>query len=168
MKLDTYNNPIYETSDLIKLLYSGNGNRLEDLVVSNCPEVHQLAEHAMLDLKIHCEDQPVSIEQYDAVAQNNWMMPDEYRAFDPLNYCLNCATTQEEINRIHQEYAIFEQKQMVTLLKVLKYLVDTFRQHNVVWGVGRGSSVSSYILFLLGVHKIDSIKYNLDYTEFLR
>jgi DNA polymerase III alpha subunit len=37
-----------------------------------------------------------------------------------------------------------------------------------VWGVGRGSSVASYVLFLIGVHRIDSMKYNLDYKEFLR
>ena len=35
-------------------------------------------------------------------------------------------------------------------------------------GVGRGSSVASYILYLIGVHRIDSIKYNLDWKEFLR
>jgi DNA polymerase III alpha subunit len=41
-------------------------------------------------------------------------------------------------------------------------------QNNVVWGVGRGSSVASYVLYLLGVHKIDSLKYNLDIHEFLK
>jgi DNA polymerase III alpha subunit len=50
----------------------------------------------------------------------------------------------------------------------MKYLVDTLRKNNVVWGVGRGSSVASYILYLIGVHKVDSIKYNLDINEFLK
>jgi len=50
----------------------------------------------------------------------------------------------------------------------LKYLVDTLRKNNVIWGVGRGSSVASYVLFLLGVHKIDSLYYNLDIEEFLK
>jgi len=49
-----------------------------------------------------------------------------------------------------------------------KYFVDTMQANNVVWGVGRGSSVASYVLYLIGVHKIDSIKYNLDWQEFLR
>jgi len=57
---------------------------------------------------------------------------------------------------------------MLDLLKWLKYLVDTMRQNNIVWGVGRGSSVSSYVLYMLGVHKIDSLKYNLDFKEFMR
>ena len=57
---------------------------------------------------------------------------------------------------------------MIDLLCYLKYLVDTMREHNIVWGVGRGSSVASYCLYLLGVHKIDSIKYELDIREFLK
>jgi DNA polymerase III alpha subunit len=42
------------------------------------------------------------------------------------------------------------------------------RKENIVWGVGRGSSVASYVLYLIGVHKIDSLYYNLDVEEFLR
>ena len=57
---------------------------------------------------------------------------------------------------------------MIELLHFMKYLVDTLRKNNVVWGVGRGSSVASYILYLIGVHKVDSIKYNLDINEFLK
>jgi DNA polymerase III alpha subunit len=54
------------------------------------------------------------------------------------------------------------------LLKYLKYLVDTMRENKIVWGVGRGSSVASYALYLIGVHKVDSIKYQLDINEFLK
>ena len=54
------------------------------------------------------------------------------------------------------------------VLQFLKYMVDTLRENNIVWGVGRGSSVASYVLYLLGVHKVNSIKYDLDPTEFLR
>ena len=50
----------------------------------------------------------------------------------------------------------------------MKYLVDTLRKNNIIWGVGRGSSVASYVLYLLGVHRIDSLYYDLDITEFLK
>ena len=53
-------------------------------------------------------------------------------------------------------------------MQFLIYFVDTIRANNVVWGVGRGSSVSSFCLFLIGVHKINPLLYNLDYREFLR
>jgi len=62
----------------------------------------------------------------------------------------------------------YKKYNMLDVLKFLKYLVDFMQQENLVFGVGRGSSVASYVLFLLGVHRIDSIKYNLDITEFLK
>jgi len=57
---------------------------------------------------------------------------------------------------------------LFNLLRYLKYLVDTMKSNNIIWGVGRGSSVASYVLYLLGVHRVDSMYYDLDPTEFLR
>jgi len=54
------------------------------------------------------------------------------------------------------------------LLKFLTYLVDVMRENNIIWGVGRGSSVSSFVLYKLGVHRIDSMYYKLEIDEFLR
>ena len=47
------------------------------------------------------------------------------------------------------------------------YLVDYMRDNNILWGVGRGSS-ASYVLYLIGIHKINSIQFGLDWREFLR
>jgi DNA polymerase III alpha subunit len=69
---------------------------------------------------------------------------------------------------VQEELEAFRIRNLLPLLKALKYLVDTMRQNNIVWGVGRGSSVASYVLFLMEVHRIDSLKYNLDWREFLR
>jgi DNA polymerase III alpha subunit len=74
----------------------------------------------------------------------------------------------EQKVRVTEELTLFAQHNMIPLLKYLKYLVDTMRKNNIVWGVGRGSSVASYCLYLIGVHKIDSIKYSLDIKEFLK
>jgi DNA polymerase III alpha subunit len=62
----------------------------------------------------------------------------------------------------------FQARDMMPLLNFLLYMVDTMRENNIVWGVGRGSSVASYVLYLIGVHRINSMKYNLDYKEFFR
>ena len=69
---------------------------------------------------------------------------------------------------MNEELAEFERREMFDLLRYMIYLVDFMRENNIIWGVGRGSSVASYVLYLIGVHKIDSIKYNLDWREFLR
>jgi DNA polymerase III alpha subunit len=75
---------------------------------------------------------------------------------------------KENYQRLIEELEEFRARNMLPLLKVLKYVVDTLRSNNVLWGVGRGSSVASYVLYLLGVHRIDSVKYKLDWREFLR
>jgi DNA polymerase III alpha subunit len=63
---------------------------------------------------------------------------------------------------------LFQERNLFDLLRYLKYLVDVMNQHEVIWGVGRGSSVASYVLYKLGVHRIDSMFYDLDPQEFLR
>ena len=66
------------------------------------------------------------------------------------------------------ELAEFKARNLFPILQLLIYIIDTMRKNNLVWGVGRGSSVASYILYLLGVHKVDSVKYNLNIKEFLK
>ena len=62
----------------------------------------------------------------------------------------------------------YQERNLFDLLRYLKYLVDLMRKNRLIWGVGRGSSVASYVLYLLGVHRIDSMYYDLDPSEFLR
>ena len=70
--------------------------------------------------------------------------------------------------RTCEELTEYDRRNMFDLLKYMVYLVDFMREHNIVWGVGRGSSVSSYVLYLIGVHKVDSCQFDLDYHEFMR
>ena len=70
--------------------------------------------------------------------------------------------------RVEQEYLLFEKKNFIKVLQFLIYFIDTLRENNIVWGVGRGSSVASFCLFLIGVHKINPLQYNLNIAEFLR
>jgi len=77
-------------------------------------------------------------------------------------------SSDAELQRVGQELMLFQERNMFNLLRYLKYLVDTMRTHNIVWGVGRGSSVSSFVLFLIGVHRINSLYYDLSIDEFLK
>jgi DNA polymerase III alpha subunit len=110
----------------------------------------------------------ISLDQFDTNLQNKWFMPEEYKSFNIVEYLLSLCKTEVETNRVLEELELFVQYDMIELLGYLKYLVDTMRENNIVWGVGRGSSVASYSLYLLGVHKIDSIKFELDIREFLK
>ena len=100
--------------------------------------------------------------------QNTWFMPDEYKNMDIAKWLLEQAKHDTELQRTGQELLMYAERDMLDLLRYLKYLVDTLRHNNIVWGVGRGSSVASFVLYLIGVHKINSITYNLDIAEFIR
>lgn len=102
------------------------------------------------------------------VDPNNWFIPNEYKNFDVESYCLNSCTTEQEKSRVLLELDLYKKNNFIPVLRSIKYVVDTLRKNNIVWGVGRGSSVASYVLFILGVHKIDSIKYNIPIDEFFK
>jgi len=127
-----------------------------DLDLENIPE---LLEYAPLD---------ITIDEFDSIYQNTWYMPDEYKNFDIVKYVLDLCKTDQELQRVGDELLKFQERDLFVLLCYCKYLVDTMRKHNIVWGVGRGSSVSSYVLYLIGVHRINSIFYDLDIDEFLK
>lgn len=110
----------------------------------------------------------ITPEQFHGIKTNKWMMPESYLALDIEDYILSLCDTMEEKDRVIMELRLFNERGMYDLLRLLVYMVDHFREHNYIWGVGRGSSVSSYCLFLIGVHKVDSLKYDLDITEFLK
>ena len=98
-----------------------------------------------------------------------WNMPDEYRSLNIKTYIAdNYNLNAEQWQRVQLELNEFEQRNLTDLLKFLVYFIDTVRTNNIVYGVGRGSSIASYVLYLLKIHRIDSFKYNLDIKEFLK
>jgi DNA polymerase III alpha subunit len=87
---------------------------------------------------------------------------------DILDWVSQQCSTPETQARVAEELRLFAKHDMIPVLKTMKYIVDTLRANNIVWGVGRGSSVASYVLHVIGVHKIDSIKYNIPIEEFFK
>jgi DNA polymerase III alpha subunit len=103
----------------------------------------------------------------NAIDSNHWFIPNDYCPnLTEMLYAL-CETDAQR-DRVSQELELYIKHGMYDILHVMKYIVDTLRENNVVWGVGRGSSVASYVLYLIGVHKIDSIKYKLPIEEFFK
>ena len=110
----------------------------------------------------------LSVEEFDRQNQQQWHMPEEYKKLDIAEHVLSLCTTDAQLQRVGHELLLYQVKDLFNLLRYLKYLVDTMKQHGIIWGVGRGSSVASYVLYLLEVHRIDSLYYDLDPEEFLR
>jgi len=109
-----------------------------------------------------------SKDQYIDSCINTWYIPEEYANVDIETLVYNRCNTDAERDRVQMEFVLYKERNLLPLLCFLNYFIDTLRKNSVLWGVGRGSSVSSYILYLLGVHRINSIKYNLDIGEFLK
>lgn len=109
----------------------------------------------------------------------DWNIPEYYKSLNLYDYILdkfytiidgydlNSQYVTDRINRILLELKMFQQYNMDSLLRVVIYIVDIFKTNNIVWGVGRGSSVSSYILYIIGIHDVDSVEYDLDIRDFL-
>lgn len=110
------------------------------------------------------------IENPFVLAEDNlsWNIPQEYKGLDIENFLLSKCSTDKQLSRVKLELSLFKERDLFDLLRFLVYFMDTIKSNNVIYGVGRGSSVASYCLYLLGVHRVDSLKYNLDIKEFLK
>lgn len=170
MRLDKYSNPIFNENDLFDAIYRGYQFSPNDtFIVESRTDSIKLLESQLGFKFLEPYETHFEIKDYDLACQSIWNMPEEYKQLDIEDWIRNqCPPWDPECSRIEEELGAFKQRNMLDLLRWLKYFVDTCRKENVVWGVGRGSSVASYVLYLLGVHKIDSLKYNLDWREFLR
>ena len=173
MKTTDLGQVILSEQDIFQGLYSGKITSLSGLNIDDAAVVEQFnaarKQNAdpVPDLALF-EQTVDNIKEFDSKNQENWFMGESYKDMDIAKWLVEQCTTAEELDRVGQELMLFVQHDMIEVLKYLKYLVDTMRQNNIVWGVGRGSSVASYCLYLIGVHKVNSIKYELDIHEFLK
>ena len=170
MKYDQYGQTYTTSSELCDLLYKNPKLDISLFQVEDSLEYNRsVAElHAELDLLDSYHNIDMSVEEFDRVLQSNWRMPVEYKELDIAAYVLGLCKEEHELQRVGEELILYQERNLFDLLRYLKYLIDTLRKNNIVWGVGRGSSVASYVLFLIGVHKIDSVYYNLNIDEFLK
>ena len=172
MKYDDYGRSYTTESELCDLLYQNPGLDLNLFLVDDQDRYNKSVHD------LHLQDEmPIlkgytsinwSIDEFDSFNQQHWQMPKEYKQLDIAEYILGLCKTQPELQRVGAELLLYQERDLFNLLRYLKYFVDTMRANNVVWGLGRGSSVASYVLYLLGVHKINSLYYDLPIEEFLK
>lgn len=168
MRTDQYGQIILSEDDICSL-YLQDPQRLPvnaftDQLISLDPELEITSIGKLLEYVESNE----TLDEFDERLQSVWYMPDEYKNLDIAEWVLSQCKTDEELQRVGHELMLFLDRNLFPLLQYLLYLVTTMRHNNIVWGVGRGSSVSSYVLFLIGVHKIDSIYFGLEIEDFLK
>jgi len=173
MKINQFSEQIYDQEDLINLVMAGHDvNQYPDMLVNHTVDLETAAlilEHVPTFVRYdEAARDSMTQEQFDRRCQSRWYMPQEYQGLDIAAHVLSLCQTDQELQRAGQELLLFQERDLFNLLRYLKFLVDVLRANRCIWGVGRGSSVASYVLYLLGVHRINSLYYDLDPQEFLR
>jgi len=170
MKQNKFGELIFSEPDVADLLMQGRDPAdLAGLIVENTMDMSSWSDFItpLPDWKQQ-KSHTCSVAEFHQQQQQTWHMPDEYKNLDIAQHVLDLCQTQEELQRCGQELLLYQERDLFELLKYLKYLVDVMKHNQVIWGVGRGSSVASYVLYKLGIHRINSMYYNLDPGEFLR
>lgn len=170
MRTNQADQVVVTEDDFVEILYRGQD--VNHLVVEDSAWVERYKRMCTLfelPEQVSWENEStLPREEYIAKCLADWNLPESYQAFDVENYVLSKCTTQAQQERVQLELKEFETRNMTPVLRFLKYFVDTMQENGLVWGVGRGSSVASYVLYLLGLHRVDSIAYDLDIKEFLK
>ncbi len=108
-----------------------------------------------------------SEETYD------WNVPKKYQELD-IRKLLHDAllkkglTSDEYIQRAATEVTEADKRGMFPFIRCLIYIRDRFRENDVVWGVGRGSSCACLIFFLFDINRVDPVKYEIPMEEFFK
>ena len=162
--LDKHNRYISDENTGIEMLYKGV--ELSNAEFGNSTDIVKFQQFANdLDvnlLKILGDD------DYDRI--NTYNIPEHYKSLDVKEYVRQLVSDgdSDQTGRVEMELTMFEERNLFPVIQILIYIIETMRKHKLVWGVGRGSSVASYILYLIGVHKVNSLTYNLNIEEFLK
>lgn len=149
-----YNNIVYESEGVIELLNKFGYVPSGILYDFDDPDI-----------------QEYNPEQGDFIIvedmRNNWLIPDEYLELDIKSYILDKCENEIEVKRAEYELELFEKIGQLNILKLAKYLVDTMYDNDVIWGIGRGSSVACFCLYLIGLNLVNPIEFDIPFSEFI-
>jgi len=170
MVIDEFGNCYLTESEAIETLYRNPSIDISTITMEDPTVYNESVEKTRINFgKIRYYVKPtVSIKEFDETNQNTWHMPGEFKSIDIVDYVVGQCSNNQEVTRALEELYVYQKLNKLDLLKYMLYLVSVARLHNVVIGVGRGSSVSSFVLYLLGVHKINPLEFNIPMTDFLK
>lgn len=171
MKQNKFGELIFSESDICNLIMQGRDPMtLDGMLVDDTVQVEK--PHGLFDnfpqFMRPDYDSDTTVAEWHGRQQRNWHMPEEYKNMDIAAHVLGLCNNEAELQRCGAELLLYQERNLFDLLRYLAYLVTVMQDNRIIWGVGRGSSVASYVLYKLGVHRIDSMYYDLDPQEFLR
>lgn len=152
---------------------------LEDFIVKGVDVSRLAVTEVNSDVKQFNKMSPVKLDTKSecTTITNDWIIPDEYKSVDVGAYVVDKLVPkidkddplyEDRLVRLLLEIEEFEKRGFNPLLRILIYVVDVLRKKQIVWGVGRGSSCASYLLYLIGVHCVDPVRFEIPLVEFFR
>jgi len=174
MITDEYGNCLFATKEALDLIYSGES--IDQMMLDDATETSRYnanATHFDLEQMLKPLQIDIPADEYHKLLSSTWIIPENYSNMD-IELYLSSQLAQRKLNddeyidRLADELDEYRNRNMMHILSYLIYMMDVCKDNNIVTGIGRGSSVSSLVLYLIGTHHIDPIKYNLSYKEFLR
>lgn len=171
MKVNMYGQAILSSDNLRELLLQGKNIGHLNVIKDEEVQLYEQFQDSLLRNKTIFLDAPeevLSFDEFHLQRADDWIFPSEYQQIDVHKWLIDKCKTQEEIDRVNEEYVLYEERELIMLLRLFIFLVDYFRKNKFIWGVGRGSSVSSYILYLIGVHRVNSLKFGFDIKDYLK
>ncbi len=126
------------------------------------------------------EDQLRLVQDEEVELDLSWQLPEPYRSMDLDTVVLNAYLERRDSGELDHgpkyQDAAFERmgaeleevraRGLTEFMRTVLYVLARMREEGVVWGVGRGSSGASYILFLLGLHVVDCVLLEVPMEEF--
>lgn len=171
LKTNMYGQAILSSDQLRELLLQGKNISHLNVIFDEEIELFIKHQSELLNETITFLDAPeeeLTFDEFHEKCAEEWIFPKIYQQIDVKKWLLDKCKTEQEIDRVHEEYKLYEERDLVMLLRLFIFLVEYMRKNNFIWGVGRGSSVASYILYLIGVHRVNSLKYQLDIKDYLK
>lgn len=122
--------------------------------------------YTQLPVKDSCDDIDCSIndtvdmsyDMYDLIMQK-FSIINEFENDDKI--------LEQKIDRLLYEWDCVNQLKKLPLLYIVVHVINTLNGKKIPWSA-RGSSAASYLLYVLGVHHIDSFAFDLDPNEFFK
>ena len=171
INLNKYGQTILNSEDLRELILQGKNISHLNVTFDDDIKLFQEYQSELIPETITflgAPNEDLTFDEFHMKCADDWIFPKVYQQIDVLTWLKNKCKTQEEIERVELEYKLYQERDLIMLLRLFIYLVDYMRKNKFLWGVGRGSSVSSYILYLIGVHRVNSLLYNLDIRDYLK
>jgi DNA polymerase III alpha subunit len=137
------------------------------------PSKIKLTEHSLDTIKFN-ERSEVQLLEFSVDQELSfspkWLIPERYLNLDLQDYFANEIVqkklNEQQIERVCEELHQVYKFNFENGLRTIIYVVETFKKNNQLWGIGRGSSCASYLLYLIGLHQVNPLQYNIHWSEF--